>query len=309
MPRAGRQRAQESHRPAGASWNRSSPLCRKSCPLCPAAPRRQLSAEREALGRADRCSSGSAAIGAEKDLDRLRQNAIAELRRQTAGRGPAHRPQLEGQIGASLPEKNEQIAGAIQNIKQQIETLRQESQHTAEEIVRVSQEREELEASTSGIRNAQKEKIARRETVSRELAKLDEQKVSMQKEYDNIITKMWEEYQMTRSEAAQIAVELPDLITARRDLNEIKNKIKCPGKRQRGRPSRSTKRSASGMSFMLEQVGDVERSRERAYPPDPASLTAADAARSLWKTSSRSTGISASDVCGAVRRRTRRNSA
>lgn len=194
----------------------------------------------------------------EKDLDMLRQT-VEELRRRGEDAGQ-RTSQLEEQRQA-LSEKNEQIAGAIQDIKQQIETLRQESQHTADEIVRVSQEREELEASTSGIRNAQKEKIARRETVSRELAKLDEQKVSMQKEYDNIITKMWEEYQMTRSEAAQIAVELPDLITARRDLNEIKNKIKSLGSVNVA-AIEEYKEVSERYEFLLEQVGDVERSRE-----------------------------------------------
>ena len=83
----------------------------------------------------------------------------------------------------------------------------------------------------------------------------------MQKEYDNIITKMWEEYQMTRSEAAQIAVELPDLITARRDLNEIKNKIKSLGSVNVA-AIEEYKEVSERYEFLLEQVGDVERSRE-----------------------------------------------
>lgn len=216
-----------------------------------------LSAKREELSRII-SEKRLAQTVLEKDMDTLRAG-MEELR----ARGDDTQKtvaDLTSQLSA-LQAENDKITENIRLAREEIISLKEQAEQLSGEIAAVSARREELEASTTGIRAAQKEKTARRETISRELAKLDEQKVSMQKEYDNIITKMWEEYQLTRSEANEIAKELPDLITARRDLNEIKNKIKALGSVNVA-AIEEYEEVSQRYEFMLEQVGDVERSRE-----------------------------------------------
>ena len=96
--------------------------------------------------------------------------------------------------------------------------------------------------------------------VSQELARLEERKISIQKDYDDIISKMWEEYQLTRSEAMGLAIEIDNLIAAQRDLNEIKSKIKNLGSVNVG-AIEEYKEVKERYDFMKAQVTDVEKSR------------------------------------------------
>lgn len=55
------------------------------------------------------------------------------------------------------------------------------------------------------LRERERETTAQRENVGRELARLQERSDSLQKEYDQIISKLWEEYELTRREAEEEA--------------------------------------------------------------------------------------------------------
>ena len=96
--------------------------------------------------------------------------------------------------------------------------------------------------------------------VSQELARLEERKISIQKDYDDIISKMWEEYQLTRSEAMGLAIEIDNLIAAQRDLNEIKSKIKNLGSVNVG-AIEEYKEVSERYTFMKNQIDDVEESK------------------------------------------------
>ena len=60
------------------------------------------------------------------------------------------------------------------------------------------------------IRTIERDKTSERETSGRELARLEERKINIQKQYDDIISKLWEEYELTRREAEDCAVEIDD---------------------------------------------------------------------------------------------------
>ncbi|WP_411655309.1 hypothetical protein [Anaeromassilibacillus sp. SJQ-1] len=64
------------------------------------------------------------------------------------------------------------------------------------------------------------------------MARLEERKASLQKEYDEIISRLWEEYELTRREAEEIAGPIDDEGQAQKRLNELKGKIKSLGIRQ-----------------------------------------------------------------------------
>lgn len=79
------------------------------------------------------------------------------------------------------------------------------------------------------IRTIERDKTSERETSGRELARLEERKINIQKQYDDIISKLWEEYELTRREAEDCAVEIDDSKQAQRRLNELKQKIRSLG--------------------------------------------------------------------------------
>ena len=83
----------------------------------------------------------------------------------------------------------------------------------------------------------------------------------LQKEYDNIIQKLWDEYQLTKNEAEQNAVEIENLTTARSRLNELKSKIRNLGNVNVG-AIEEYKEVSERYEFMSRQVDDVEKSKK-----------------------------------------------
>ena len=96
-------------------------------------------------------------------------------------------------------------------------------------IEKINADREQLEKRSAEIRTIERDKTSERETSGRELARLEERKINIQKQYDDIISKLWEEYELTRREAEDCAVEIDDSKQAQRRLNELKQKIRSLG--------------------------------------------------------------------------------
>ncbi|MGN1479151.1 MAG: hypothetical protein ACI4XH_05235, partial [Acutalibacteraceae bacterium] len=103
-------------------------------------------------------------------------------------------------LSTQITDKNSEIQSIAENIK----ILHEQS---AENTVRL------------------KEKNADKENISKEIIRLDERRSSMQKNYDDIISQMWDEYELTRSEAQEICIEIKDVRAAEKNLSSIKNDI------------------------------------------------------------------------------------
>ncbi len=82
----------------------------------------------------------------------------------------------------------------------------------------------------------------------------------MLKEYDSIISKLWEEYQLTKNEAEKTAVQLESVPKAKTRLNELKSKIRALGNVNVG-AIEEYKEVAEKYSFISVQVNDVEKSK------------------------------------------------
>ncbi len=78
-------------------------------------------------------------------------------------------------------------------------------------------------------RHAQKVKNEEKENVSKEITRLSARKESVQGDFDKIISELWEQYEMTRSDALQNAEEIEDMTLANKRLNELKSKIRGLG--------------------------------------------------------------------------------
>ena len=84
------------------------------------------------------------------------------------------------------------------------------------------------------LRERERETTAQRENVGRELARLQERSDSLQKEYDQIISKLWEEYELTRREAEEEARPIEDLAAAQ-PPGGFEEPHQGPGRGERGR--------------------------------------------------------------------------
>ncbi len=173
----------------------------------------------------------------------------------------------EGETNALLAEQKA-YADAISEIKESIiqkekdgETFLSQIEEYDNKIKLVLEKRTLIEGETTKLRTEEKEISAKKEAAAGELARLEEQKISAQKDYDNIISRLWEDYELTRSEANNIAVEIEDTVLAQKELNTIKNKIKALGTVNLSAID-EYKEVFERYKFLKEQVSDASRSKD-----------------------------------------------
>lgn len=197
-------------------------------------------------------------LSLEKDLETGRDTA-ERLKNSTAG---------NDERTVKLREEIEYFKNANENLRKEIESLeesiseRREGDRSAKEkIAALSEKRAGFEAAGGKIRKEEREKMDEREKISGEKARLEERKEIMQRDYENTINRLFDEYQLTRSEALESFTPAENPTEAMMDLKEIKEKIKRLGSVNVG-AIEEYKEVSERYEFMSTQIGDVETSKE-----------------------------------------------
>lgn len=196
-------------------------------------------------------------FAAQKDKESLEAYIEALKERKENSAGVLER--LSGQI----VEHRKQIESITENInalKSKAAELRAESAEKRNETARISQKREELEKEAADLRRKERELNLQRENTASEAARLSERRENLQNEYDTIISKLWEEYDLTRREAEEQAIAIEDMQKSQRRLTELKNKIKALGAVNVAAVVEYQEVSER-YTFLKDQIGDVEKSR------------------------------------------------
>ncbi len=199
-----------------------------------------------------------ACLTAQKDIESLRA-AIADIER----RKQDHAGQIEARSAEikALEAASTQLSVKIDDSKAQAAALRDQASHSQEQIEALHAKRMEYERLSTELRAKEREKSAEKETVGHDLARLEERKAGLQKEYDEIISRLWEEYELTRREAEEAVDKIEDPQKAQKRLNELKNQIKALGSVNLAAVE-EYKEVAERYEFMSTQVADVEKSRD-----------------------------------------------
>ncbi len=161
---------------------------------------------------------------------------------------------------AALVAANEEKEAEIVQLEEAVSSGEGRIQSLNEEIQRILAQREQMEAQSTQLRSQTKETAALRERLSMELGRLQERQIAVQKDYDAIVAELWEQYQMTVSEAAEVARPVEDASAAQRRLSEVRGKIKALGNVNVGAVEEYKEVSAR-YDFMMGQVTDVESSK------------------------------------------------
>ena len=166
------------------------------------------------------------AITRRKDCEAA-QSVIAQLENQQSGSEAALTELRQKQ--EQLQKENEAIRAEIEEITagaagggSEIETLRRD-------IKEADGQKDTLEARRSILTRESGDAITKREAAASELVRLQEKSEAMQEQQNGISTKMWEEYELTRSEAAETAIPLEDVPAAQKRLTELRGRIRGLG--------------------------------------------------------------------------------
>lgn len=197
-------------------------------------------------------------VTAQKDIDALNSEIVF-----AQNTGSDHEEKK-----AELIKQIETINNIVVETKKRIESLNaditaieNEQKALYNKIEEINAQKDTLEKRSVEIRSFERDKNAERETSGRELARLEERKINLQKQYDDIIAKLWDEYELTKREAEENAVEIEDSAKANKRLNELKQKIKGLGNVNVS-AIEEYKEVSERYEFMSMQVNDVEKSKK-----------------------------------------------
>lgn len=197
-------------------------------------------------------------VTSQKDIETL--NAEIQLSKSASSGFDTRIDDLNAEIDA-LTKNNEALTEKISQINESIALLKNRVKDSQAQIEAINDQRNELEKRSVELRQLERDKNSERELASNDYARLEERKVSMQKQFDDIIAKLWEEYELTRSEAQKQAVVIDDLSPAKSRLAELKQKIKSLGNVNVS-AIEEYKEVSERYEFMNSQVNDVENSKK-----------------------------------------------
>ena len=193
----------------------------------------------------------------QKDAE-LAYSQIAALE-QRARDAAARRTSLEESV-AALAARSDACRAEIADIRQ----TRADSQTT------IAQKEAEIREATQkrlARQQAETETLARartaadsREEMSREMARLAERKAAAESEYDQTVAKLWDEYQLSVSQAEALCVEFDSLPTLRAQVADLRGKIRALGSVNVS-AIEEYKEVKARYDALVTQVTDVEESR------------------------------------------------
>ncbi len=193
----------------------------------------------------------------QKDADSL-STAADDIENSILNRA-TRATQIDAEI-AAVSYKITQLNSDISTHIDEIDNIKQKIADYNKEIENLMNQRNDVEKSGVELRSSERERTLEREKIGGELARLTERKDVMMKEYDDVIRQLFDEYQLTKSEAENIAIEIERPSEAKKQLAETKSKIRALGNVNVS-AIEEYKEVKERYDFMNAQVEDVEKAR------------------------------------------------
>ena len=193
----------------------------------------------------------------EKDIESHRA-AIAALEGRT-GETDARAQALRANL-AALETQNTESREKIDAIRAAIAASKDEIVRREEAIAAAAARRVEKEGSITRQNQRLRQLTDEREGLSREVARLTEQKEAKDAEYEQTVARLWEEYELAPGDAEALCVPFDGVTELRRRVAEVRGKIKALGNVNVG-AIEEYEEVSQRYEFLRGQVADVEKSK------------------------------------------------
>ena len=167
----------------------------------------------------------------------------------------------------SLDVKKSELEALIKDKSSEIESKRNALEETGRAVVKYNSDikhwqtvHSEQDIYAENLRKGVKELNEAKEKYSGEISRAQERKDASQRDFDSIINQLYEVYELTRSEAEEIAEKIDDLTNANKQLNEVKNRIRALGS-VNVEAIEEYKEVSGRYRFLSEQLDDVRSSK------------------------------------------------
>lgn len=197
-------------------------------------------------------------IGLAKDIENL-QNQItsAETNKKNIGSG---NEQLIKEI-TQLEQSTIDIASDIEKAKIEAAAIDSSFKDNSGEINAVVQKNAQCEQRVGEINREIREKSDAKEKFSNALVIAKEKKATAENEVEKIKSRMWDNYEITPSEAKNEAAEIEDVIAARAELQDIHRRITALGTVNYA-AIEEFEEVSTRYAEMMKQLNDLEKSRD-----------------------------------------------
>ena len=165
-------------------------------------------------------------VSRQKDAE-LAQAQIEALEQRTRD-AESRRVSLEESL-AALAARSDACRAEIEAIRKAKTDSRAEIEAKEAEIRKATEQRlSRQQAETEALARARTAADSREE-MGREMARLAERKAAAESEYDATAAKLWDEYQLTVSQAEELCVEFDSLPALRAQVADLRNQIRALG--------------------------------------------------------------------------------
>ncbi|MBQ5969604.1 MAG: chromosome segregation protein SMC [Clostridia bacterium] len=161
---------------------------------------------------------------------------------------------------AAIREKNAALHDTVKACETEAAALRKSADDKNEEILSLQTQRSESEAKSAALRAEQREKSAERERIGLEKARLEERREAMRRDYDDTVSKLYDDYQLSLREAQEAYAPCEEITKSKKRLAELKNKIRALGSVNVSAID-EYKEVSERYDFLSGQLSDVEKSK------------------------------------------------
>ena len=160
----------------------------------------------------------------EKDIESYRERvAAADSRKQEIS---LNIEQKNNNI-AEMNDANDALSDDIEFKKEQIESITEEIEALKVAVASSEASRKEAQESIKAQQEENKKLRDEQMKLQQEQSRVDSKKTKSEVELENIINKLWEDYELTATTAEELRAEIPD--NAVKQINDIKSQIKDLG--------------------------------------------------------------------------------
>lgn len=148
----------------------------------------------------------------------------------------------------------------IESIKNRLDSFKDNTSAYNEQIRRYQDMYTEQSRLVNEIQQGMREINNAKEKLSAEITRLEERRENNCRDSDGIIRQLLEVYELTRSEAVQLAEKIEDSAAAQKELSDVKNKIRALGN-VNVEAIEEYKEVSERYEFMSAQLADVQKSK------------------------------------------------
>lgn len=157
--------------------------------------------------------------------------------------------------------KNQELSDKIEEKKAKIEELKKVSEDIKKEIEGIEKEKEGIVEGLKGIQNANKDLTDRMMILQQEFSKAENKLMKLNMEAENIINKLWDDYELTTTTAKEMRIEIDNVKETTVRVMDLRSKIKSLGSVNVD-AIEEYKSTKERFDFLSSQKSDLEASQD-----------------------------------------------